>query len=307
MNIPRYPPKHLQATHLKFKKIYIEITNRCNLACSFCHQSQRTPAFMDPATFAAILGQISAHTDHLALHVLGEPLLHPELDQLLQHCQLHGLLVNLATNGRLLAARQAMLLASPPLRQIDVSLHSFEEDGPPLTAYLAEVLAFVRQAMVHPTLFINLRLWNRPDGSQSREILRQLAAFFSLPDQMLDRLAPPGRLTLAPKVFLHLASPFTWPHGPGPDLGARGRCRGLRDHVAILVDGTVVPCCLDGEADITLGNILTRTFDEILDSPRAERMRQGFARQQVIEPLCRRCSYRQRFMSEGESQEGAGA
>lgn len=287
----------------KFKKIYIEVTNRCNLACSFCQKSQRAPAFMTAATFADILKQISPYTDHLALHVLGEPLLHSDLELLLQLCHTHGLRVNLATNGRLLAARQAMLLHSPSLRQIDVSLHSFEQEeaGSALSEYLAEVLAFVRQAMLHPTLFINLRLWNRPlpldndRPSHSQEILRQLIAFFDLPAQLLDTLATTGRLTLAPRVFVSLAPPFTWPHDPGPDLGSRGFCRGLLDHVAILVDGTVVPCCLDAEADIVLGNLLHQPFDEILASPRASDMRQGFARQQVVESLCRRCSYRQRF------------
>ncbi|OIP49441.1 MAG: hypothetical protein AUK28_03435 [Desulfobacterales bacterium CG2_30_60_27] len=294
----------------KFKKIYIEITNRCNLSCRFCPPSQRAPAFMNAATFAEILRRISAHTDHLALHVLGEPLLHPDLEQLLAHCQSHGLRVNLTTNGRLLTARQTTLLNSPALRQIDISLHSFESEkaGPALTTYLAEVLAFVQQArVVQPALFINLRLWNRPllladaRPDPPQEILRQLAAFFELPPQVVDRLAPAGRLTLAPKVFVSLAPPFTWPHAPGPDLGGRGFCRGLRDHVAILVDGTVVPCCLDAEADIVLGNLLNQPFHEILASPRASRMRQGFARWQVVEPLCRRCSYRQRF------QPGVGA
>jgi radical SAM protein with 4Fe4S-binding SPASM domain len=72
-------------------------------------------------------------------------------------------------------------------------------------------------------------------------------------------------------------------------------CRGLRDHLAILVDGTVVPCCLDADGQVALGNIFRQPLVAILASPRALRLREGFGHQWLVEPLCRRCAYRQRF------------
>lgn len=285
----------------KFKKIYLEITNRCNLSCSFCHQSDRPKAFMPPEDFRAILGKIEDHTDHLALHVLGEPLLHPELGELLALCHEHGLKVNLTTNGTLLPQRQELLLASPALRQVNISLHSFsEQDGDPaLSDYLTGIFSFIRAAEA-TGLLISLRFWNLSATdtslpSPNAPILKALEDFFGLPEPLVTRLTPGHGLTLAPRVFLSQNGRFTWPHGPAPDLGDKGTCRGLRDHVAILVDGTVVPCCLDAEADIPLGNIHTQSLTEILNTPRAAAIRTGFTQRRLSEPLCRRCTFRQSF------------
>ena len=286
----------------KFKKIYLEITNRCNLSCSFCPQSERAKAFMRPEVFRAILRRLKGHTDHLALHVLGEPLLHPELAEILALCQEHGLKINLTSNGTLLPQRQRLLLASPALRQVNISLHSFSDQqaNSALADYLAGIFAFIQEA-VATSLLISLRLWNLPITEASASfgpngpILKALEDFFALSEPLVTRLTPGHGLTLAPRVFLSQNARFTWPHAPAPDLGDKGACRGLRDHVAILVDGTVVPCCLDAEADIPLGNIQTQSLIEILASPRATAIRTGFFQRRLSEPLCRRCTFRQFF------------
>ena len=283
----------------KFKKIYLEITNRCNLACSFCHRSKRAKAFMPPEDFRAILGKIQDHTAHLALHVLGEPLLHPKLGELLALCQEHGLKVNLTTNGTLLPQRQVFLLAGPALRQVNISLHGLAElpAGPDQENALAGIFAFIQEAMRTP-LFLSLRLWNlsaAEGGGHNQDILDRITDFFALAEPLTGRLTPGHGITLAPRVFLSQNPRFTWPHAPAPDLGDTGTCRGLRDHVAILVDGTVVPCCLDAEADIPLGNIHAQSLAEIINSPRAVAMRNGFTQRRLSEPLCRRCTFRQSF------------
>ncbi|MCX5877311.1 MAG: SPASM domain-containing protein [Deltaproteobacteria bacterium] len=277
------------------------MTNRCNLSCSFCLRSDRAKAFMRPEDFRAILGKIKDHTDHLALHVLGEPLLHPELGELLALCQEHGLKVNLTTNGTLLPPRQELLLTSPALRQVNISLHGLAElpDDQDQEPALAGVFAFIQEAMRTP-LFLSLRLWNLPTSDtippgSNDAILKAIEDFFGLAEPLTGRLTPGHGLTLAPKVFLSQNPRFTWPHAPAPDLGDTGTCRGLRDHVAILVDGTVVPCCLDGEADIPLGNIHTQSLAEICNTPRATAMRTGFTQRRLSEPLCRRCTFRQSF------------
>lgn len=284
----------------KFKKIYIEITNRCNLACRFCHKSERPDSDMSPAVFADIVRQVRPFTDYVCLHVLGEPLLHPNLAQLLAICRAEHLQVNLTTNGTLLPRLAPLLLASPALRQINISLHSFADrqaDDPGLAQYMAGIFAFIRQATAATPLFISLRLWNittEKDGTNRRRnesILEQLESFFRLPCRVADELTPGHGITLAPKVFLSQSRRFTWPHAAEHDAGSRGTCRGLRDHAAILVDGTVVPCCLDAEGDINLGNIHDQPLAEILAGPRAAMIRQGFARGRVVEPLCRRCTF----------------
>jgi MoaA/NifB/PqqE/SkfB family radical SAM enzyme len=251
---------------------------------------------MTPGAFTEILQKITGYTEHIYLHVRGEPMLHPDLGLLFDISHTYGFCVNLTTNGTLLAQKGKLLLSKSALRQVNVSLHSIEQSRSlaALHLYLDGVLAFIREAGCSPSLFINLRLWNLRDASNLNErILERLASFFKLPPLISGNEVP--SLPLAPRVFLSRDRRFVWPHAPAPDLGSHGRCRGLRDHIAILVDGTVVPCCLDAEADIPLGNILEGSLGEILAGPRAVSMRDGFARQQVVEPLCRRCGYKERF------------
>jgi radical SAM protein with 4Fe4S-binding SPASM domain len=282
---------------LKFKKIYLEITNRCNLACNFCLASQRPKEFMAPSLFAAILKQVKPHTDHLSLHVLGEPLLHPELGEIFDLCHEQALRVNLTTNGTLLSRHLDVLLTKPALRQLNISLHCLESmaSDHQQEEYLAGIFSFVRLATVHTKLYISLRLWNSGEQALNTTILARLCSFFDRQTELIDTLTPGQGIALAPRVFLSIANRFAWPHLPGPDQGEQGFCQGLRTHAAILVDGTVVPCCLDAEGDIPLGNIREQSLAVILGSARATRMRDGFKARKIVEPLCRRCSFRRAF------------
>lgn len=289
---------------VRLKKIYVEITNRCNLRCSFCAVSSRPPMTMDPTAFATILGRIQGHTRHLTFHVLGEPLLHPNFEHLLRLCHNHKLRVNLTTNGTLVRPHQQALLTAPALRQINVSLQSLIElDRDTAQMHLLEIIALAKKASRETQRFISLRLWNlhtlAPSQLDTTQqcLLEHLATAFAQAPFDADTFNSGRGILLTERVFLNPAPRFSWPHPALPELGPYGHCRGLRDHLAILVDGTVVPCCLDSEGRLGLGNILIQTLDEILKNPRATQMREGFGHQWLVESLCRRCSYRQRFGS----------
>lgn len=254
---------------------------------------------MQPADFSEIIRQVKECTSHIALHVLGEPLLHPNLGQLLTDCQRNGLAVNLTTNGTLLPKQQGILLQSKALRQVNISLHSAvdinTESG--LSEYLAGIFEFIRQVRASRSIYICLRLWNLNENGadlslKNEPMLRRIEEFFDLPTKLADAVTPGHGITLAPNVFLSQNSRFEWPHALEKELGKVGCCRGLRDHVAILVDGTVVPCCLDAEADIKLGNIHELPLAEILTNSRASAMYEGMSQRRLVEDLCRRCSYR---------------
>lgn len=285
-----------------FKKIFVEITNRCNLACAFCPATRRAKADMAPAAFAALLSQLPPFTKHLSLHVLGEPLLHPDLAQFLSLCDEQGMQVNLTTNGTLLPRHSLMLLAAPALRQVNISLHSVsgQHSGFDPAGYLAGVLEFSRLAAARG-LFVSLRIWDLPvgqgvlGGRWQDLVLSRLEEFFALPVQLAPSVATGQGIRLAERIFLSQKALFDWPRQSAPERGERGTCRGLRDQVAILVDGTVVPCCLDADGNIPLGNVFAAPFGEIIGGERAERIRRGFRERKVVEPLCRRCSYRERF------------
>ncbi len=286
----------------RFKKIFIEITNHCNLSCTFCAAGYRPKGEMAPADFASLLLQLKPFTRHLALHVLGEPLLHPALGELLAHCHAQGFRVNLTTNGTLLPRHGAMLLSSPALRQVNISLHSMGEGacGCAKEGYLAGVLEFAQEAGAKG-VYVSLRIWDllteREESGQRRQerLLAGLEEFFALPVPLADVVVTGQGHKLAEGIFLSQKELFSWPTLAGPDQGGLGYCLGLRDHVAILVDGTVVPCCLDAEGEIALGNVFQGSFATIIAGERAAQLRRGFSRRQVVEELCRRCSYRLRF------------
>lgn len=283
-----------------FERIYVEITNRCNLRCSFCAGTSRPPASMDPDFFAAVLAQVRPLTGQVCLHVLGEPLLHPELPRILEHCAAAGLLVNLTTNGTLLPGLESVLLGAKALRQINFSLQALVRDDDLDQHTLDAVLAFaLRLAQERPELYVNFRLWildslTAPGGgAATARILERMAQALG----MAPPAPPAGRksLRLRGRLYLHQDTAFAWPGDLTTPERERGFCHALSSHCAILADGTVCPCCLDADGRLALGSLREASLTDILASTRATAMRQGFAAGQLVETLCRHCTYCRRF------------
>lgn len=284
----------------KFKKVYIEITNVCNLSCAFCPKTRRKPGFMEEDLFLRILNEVKGFTRSLYFHVLGEPLLHPGLGRFLAACQEAGTRVNITTNGTLVRSAGDILLSSPALRQVNFSLHSFEANMNTCSVdeYINTIFEFIQAARSRTSLSIILRLWNLGEGSANegnQYLLRRIEEFFQLPYRIEEKLTPVNGLKLEDRIFLNQAMTFQWPDQGDRELEEKGFCYGLRDQIAFLVDGTVVPCCLDSEAGIDLGNIRTQCLHDILQSERASYFYDSFSQRKVVEPLCRKCSYRLRF------------
>jgi radical SAM protein with 4Fe4S-binding SPASM domain len=281
----------------RFRKTYIEITNRCDLACAFCAGHRRAPRDMTRDEFCAVLGQLKGLAGLLHLHVMGEPLLHPLLGEFLDLCHAAGFRVNLVTNGWSLATRAHELLGKPALKQLSVSAHSLlDNPNPPgFAGYFGAIAAFARLGEGGPQ--VSLRLWTRnarPDSARAQPVLRAISDAFGVTVSATQwQEASPVRLH--PRVHCNAAEEFQWPDTGAPDLGTHGTCLGLRQQCAILADGTVVPCCLDRDGAIELGNVHQRAVRDILNSSRARAIREGFAAGRVVEPLCRRCAYRLRF------------
>lgn len=285
----------------KFKRIYVEITNACNLTCSICPGTSRKTSFISPESFESILGKIRKFTDYLYLHVMGEPLLHPEFPELLDICDRHGFKVNIATNGVLIGRHREALLKSKALRQVNFSIHCLEiqrNSDLPKTC-LADILKFIDEGRRNTGIYFALRLWNMKPGAESDiDLLERLRDFFGLAEKIENMDMKGKGVELAPNVFLNFGEEFTWPGmDPEPPLDGKAFCRGLRDHCAILVDGTVVPCCLDRDGVICLGNIFEDEFSEIIRSERAEKIIRGFSEGRAVEALCGNCGFRRRFSS----------
>ena len=275
----------------KFAKIYLEISNLCNLNCAFCPGTKRKPQAMSEEDLRALLPKLRPYTDFLYFHLMGEPLCHPLLGRFLALAGEQGFRVILTTNGTLLPKQQEVLLASPALHKVNVSLHAFEANdlSVPFSEYLRDCFSF-GQAAQGKVLTV-YRLWNH-GGAEARngEILAAMEAAFPKPWQQERR-----GYRLADRVYLEYGDKFDWPDLAAEDGGEAGFCYGLRDQLGILCDGTAVPCCLDHEGDLALGNLHTQTMEEILASPRAQAIYNGFSARKAVEPLCRRCGYANRF------------
>ena len=277
-------------------RVYIEITNRCNLACDFCHGTKRPLGTMPPEDFRRIAEKLRGETSYLYLRVLGEPLLHPQLKELLAIAGELGFRVCLVTNGTLLHKRREELLAAKSLHKVSVSLQSFEGNGGAgdLPAYLQQVWE-VCLPLSERGVLCALRLWN--EGTAPR-LNGAVEAFLSQrigrDVESLPRDAR-GNRTLRPNLFLERAERFGWPDLNAPESGANF-CHGFTRQLAVLWDGTVTPCCLDSEGDIPLGNLLSQPLEEILQGERAAAMAAGFAARKPTEELCRRCGYARRFL-----------
>lgn len=276
------------------KRVYIEITNVCNLACSFCPDTRRKSAFMTAEDFSRVLRRLQGITEHIYLHVMGEPLLHPELPTILALAGEAGYKVYVTTNGTLLGERGAALLAAPAVRKVSVSLHAVEGNGVAvLTDYLEAVWAFAQEAPA-AGIICALRLWNLGGADRRNgEILSFLGEKLGTHPLALPQPRR-GSWRLGERLYLEQAERFDW-----PDLAGAARetrfCLALRDQAAVLVDGTVVPCCLDHEGDIPLGNLFDAPMEEILSSPRARALYEGFSQGKPAEDLCRRCGFAERF------------
>ena len=275
----------------RFNKIYLEISNVCNLKCSFCPGTKRKPKVMTEAEFSALLPKLRPWADFLYFHLMGEPLCHPQLARFLELAGEAGFKVILTTNGTLLAKQQEMLLSSPALHKINISLHAFEANdlAVPFAEYLSGCFAFGQAA--EGKKLVVYRLWNQGGADEkNQQILDAMKEAF-------PRAWKEGRkgITIGDRVFLEYGDKFDWPDLNAADGGEQVFCYGLRDQIGVLCDGTVVPCCLDHEGDLALGNLFEAEMDAILETPRAKAIFQGFQNKKAAEELCRKCGYARRF------------
>lgn len=276
---------------MRFRKIYVEISNLCNLSCAFCPSTKRSPGRMTPEDFAKLLPKLRPYTDFLYFHIMGEPLCHPHLAEFLEMAHGQGFRVILTTNGTLLAKQQEMLLSAPGLHKINISLHAFEANdlAVPFEEYLADCFRFGKAA--EGKKLVVYRLWNKGGAdAKNEEILSAMEKVFPKPWVVGNR-----GTRIADRVFLEYGEKFDWPDLGAPEGSEKLFCYGLRDQLGVLWDGTVVPCCLDHEGDLALGNLFDREMEEILQSPRAKAIYEGFSRKEAVEELCRRCGYARRF------------
>lgn len=261
-----------------FKRIYIEILNYCNLSCTFCNKTNKPKTSISRNEFNHILKEIKPYTDYLYLHVQGEPLLHKDLFDLLIDANSYGFNVNLTTNGTLLGNTKIL----DYLRQINISIQALYY-LPNRDKYFDKIIELINS---NKDTYISLRLWG---NFESEEIIKY---FEEKLNRKVDRQ---NGFKLVDRVFFSFDDEFEWPSLCMKKQDDIGTCQGTISHVGILADGTVIPCCLDKDGIINLGNIYELSFKNIIESNRFQSIRFSFKHNKVIEELCLKCTYRNRF------------
>lgn len=282
----------------KFKKIYIETTNICNLKCDFCPKISRKSEFMSVESFSKIINKIVPHTNYVYLHLMGEPFLNKNIKDFLNICEDNLIKVNITTNGTLINNVKDILLNSNAVRQINFSLHSFEANEHKMTfeEYVDGIINFIKISSEETDIISVLRLWNldakyKASNNMNKSILNLLEEKFNLDCDLKEKLKEKNSFKLRENVYINMGEKFKWPSLKEEEMGERVFCYGLRDHIGILVDGTVVPCCLDSEGSIPLGNIFENDLEEIINCDRAKKIYDGFSNKTAVEELCRKCGF----------------
>jgi radical SAM protein with 4Fe4S-binding SPASM domain len=166
--------------------------------------------------------------------------------------------------------------------------------------YLDTVLKFVKKGIKETGIIFELRLWNFEDASlvlseANQKTLTIIENALDLQESITFTVAKGKGIKLKKNVYLSKGYEFEWPDLDHDLVATKGTCYGLRQQIAVLSSGDVVPCCLDGEGAVTLGNIFESEFESIVTSSRASAIVSGFENNQLVEELCMRCGYRERF------------
>lgn len=273
----------------KYKKIYIEITNNCNLKCSFCSEVKRKRRFMTTEEFENILIKIKDYTDYIYLHIKGEPLLHPNIIEFLRLADKYNLKVNLTTNGTLFSKVAKELSECKSLHKINFSLHSENN----IDNYCEEI--FKNVELLKDKIII-YRLWtlkNNQLDSKSQEIVNKIRKYYNLPQETVDKIYTSNNIKIKSTIYVDKDNEFYWPEVTTHK--SNGYCYALKTQIGILVDGTVVPCCLDSNGVVNLGNIFNESLEEIINSEKYISLKKSFQDRKPCEKLCQSCTFKEKL------------
>lgn len=277
-----------------FKKIYIEITNICNLKCEFCIPCKRELNMISVSNFEEIVKKIHKYTNVVALHVKGEPLLHKNLKEILDILEKYNLQANITTNGTLIKENLETLKNAKCIKQINFSLHSFLQNNHMSDLYLKNIFDCVSKLK---NITISYRLWNLEtikENDINDIIIKELESYYKL-DNLKEKLKLKNAFEINENIYINQDIEFTWPDINGKEIIEKGKCWALRKQIAILVDGTVVPCCLDNNGDIPLGNILEEDLETILNKPLSKTIKENFGNSKITCKLCKTCGFLKRL------------
>jgi len=288
---------------VKFHRAYVEVTNVCGLSCTFCPPKLHPTMTMELPFFKKVVEELTPYTDEIAFHVMGDPMVLSNLGEYLDIAHMHGLKVMITTSGFYLDSARREALFHPSIRQVNISLNSFNKNSVSRSfeSYMEPILELCDEKLLREKdFFINLRVWNLDEEESEKgfneKLFERLERHFTLVEGSLISQINGERqsIRLDSKILLHFDRYFEWPSLNNAVIGD-GYCQGLSKQIAVLSDGRVVPCCLDSEGIVELGNLRETNLGKILTSKRSSAITDGFSKGICSEELCQKCSYKERF------------
>lgn len=258
---------------------------------------------MDLTLFETINKQLRPYTKELAYHMVGDPLVLSNLDKYLDISFENGLKVNITTTANNLNEKMFKNLMHKAIRQINFSLNSYNANShkKTLDEYLEPIFSFTKYALKQKQhFFINFRIWNLDEDESAKvfnkEVFDKTNKYFNTSLEIEDIYDnKPKSIRVDNKVLFNFDDYFEWPNIENEYIGDKGFCYGLDSHFGILSSGKVVPCCLDKDGVIDLGNLNETSLEDIMSSKRVYTIQDGFKNNMVTEELCQKCDYRTRF------------
>lgn len=273
---------------MKFKRIYLELSNYCNLDCIFCTPKDKNSRIIEPSLAKKVIDDAASLTDEMCFHVLGEPLVYPHFFEVLSYLNLKKINLMLSTNARLIDKYKAQLLEHQ-IRTWNLSLHSTYS----ITnkkEFIIKLLDFINEYQAKYEAVFHLRLWaetNHLIKKSNDEIKQILFEYYNYKGPDLKRIR------LKERVILSYDEEFTWPSLDN-DYYQDGYCLGGKTHIAVLADGRVTMCCLDTNGNTCIGNVCDSSLKEIVSSQPYLAARRAFNDNKCYFELCKHCSYKDR-------------
>jgi MoaA/NifB/PqqE/SkfB family radical SAM enzyme len=241
---------------------WADVTSECNLKCIMCPQSRGLKprqAKMPVEMFRSIIDDVRENHPLIKLYLSGEPLLHEGLFEMIEYAGAGGCRTMIHTNATALTKEMSERILASALTFLCFSFDGctpeiYERLRPP--ASFAQVSSNIRQ-------YLDLRRQCGGGPHTAIEIIRMRETEGLLTDFVQEWMA-------AGADDVHIVDCLTW-HGLVDDrrIGCRPDAAGYKpcaapfQHGCILSDGTVVPCCLDVNGRMPLGNVAATRFRDI--------------------------------------------
>ena len=262
---------------MRFKRIYVELSNICNLKCSFCSMDKRKKRTLSIEEFEYILSSIKKYTNLIYLHVKGEPLLYKNIDKVFELCKINNINIKITTNGIYLNKYIDLINKYENIKQINISLMCENKENDYLNR-IFETCNKIKTTIVY-------RVWI--SNEESNNVINEILKHYNIRSDEKN-------IKLNNHIYLDKDIEFTWPNESTNEY-KEGICYGSRTHIAVLSNGEVVPCCLDSEGLLSFGNIFEESLDNILKKDKFIEFNNNMKKGIMLTEICKKCNFKQRL------------